>query len=119
MLDRPVGAGAGQMSLPSAGAALEDEVVAPGHERRAEAGAEEGGAELRLDGEVELLDGVQLWEACLAHAALDVGLGSMRVSARCAISSRARVKRNSWKDHASRSARPMSSGRGAPGVGQA
>ena len=80
MLDRPVGDGAGQMCLPSDRAAFEDEVVAPGHERRGEAGAEENAAEFRLDGEVKLLDGVQLWEACLAHAALDAGLGSMHHS---------------------------------------
>ena len=78
MPDRPAGDGGGQMSLPAAGAAFEDEVVAPGHELRGEAGAEEGAAEFRLDGEVELLDGVQLWEASLAHAALDAGLGPMR-----------------------------------------
>ena len=42
MLDRPVGDGGGQMSLPAVGAAFEDEVVAPGHELRGEAGAEEG-----------------------------------------------------------------------------
>lgn len=55
----------------------EDQVVAAGHELGREAGAEQGPAQLGLDGEVELLNGLEQGEAGLAHTADEAGFGAV------------------------------------------
>ena len=70
VLDGLAGAGGDQVRLVAAAAAGEDQVVALSHELGRESGAEQRAAQLGLDREVKLLDGLERVEAGLAHAAL-------------------------------------------------
>ena len=65
------------MRLAAAATAGEDQIAAAGHEVGREAGAEQGSAQPGLDGEVELLDGLEQGEAGLAHAADEAGFGAV------------------------------------------
>ena len=77
VLDGLVGDGGGQMRLAADAAAGEDQVATLRHELGREAGAEQGPAQFGLDGEVELLDGLEQGEAGLAHAAPEAGFGAV------------------------------------------
>ena len=77
VLDRTVGDGDGQVSLPRAGFPGEDEGASFGDEFGSEVGSEESAADGGLEGEVEFLDGSQEGEAGLARGALDAGLGAV------------------------------------------
>jgi hypothetical protein len=73
--DRFVSDGDGEMGLTPAGLALEDEAGAGGDELWSEEAAEQDLSQGGLEREVEFLDGLEEWEACLADTALDAGLG--------------------------------------------
>ena len=76
--DGPIGNGSRTMGFAATAAALEDEAAALGGELRGIGGAEQDGAEFRLDGEVEFLKSVQEGEASLTGARTMVALGPER-----------------------------------------
>lgn len=76
-LDGLAGNGRGQEGLAPATTDGRAQIAALLGEAEREAGARQGMAQRWLDGEVELLGGLQPWEAGLVHAALEAGLGAL------------------------------------------
>lgn len=77
VLDGAVGEGDGQVGFPRATRAAGDQAMALRDELGAEEAAAQGEADTGLEGEVELLDGLEEGEAGAADAALDAGLGAV------------------------------------------
>jgi hypothetical protein len=77
VLDGAVGDGDGQVRLAGATGPAGDQAKALGDELGPEDAAEQSQADAGLEGEVELLDGLQEGEAGAPHAALDPGLGAV------------------------------------------
>jgi len=66
------------MGFSSAGLAVQDQRAALGDEVRPEIGAEQGLPQARLQGEIELIDGLEEGEMRAARATLQTGLLTVR-----------------------------------------
>jgi len=77
ILDGAVGDGDGEVGFASTGLADEEKGAAVGDEVGGEHGADEGEAERGLEGEVEVVDGLEEGEAGAASESLDTGLLAM------------------------------------------
>jgi len=78
ILDRPVGDRDGQRRLARPRGARENEATAFAHEFRAEVAAEELRIDRRLEGPIELLDGLEEGETGATDGALDARLAAVR-----------------------------------------
>jgi hypothetical protein len=74
VLDGPVGDGDGEVGLPAAGLAVEDERAPLGDEVGREVGADEGEPDRGLVGEVEVVDGLEEGETGIPGGLLESGL---------------------------------------------
>jgi hypothetical protein len=77
VLDGAVADGDGQVGLATAGLAEEDQVAPLGDQLRSQVGPQQGEAQAGLEGEVEVLDGLQVGEAGLADLALHTCVASV------------------------------------------
>ena len=78
VLDRPVADRNGKMSLAAAGLAVKDQRTALGDEVRSEIRAEQRGTQIGLQGEVEVVDGLEIGKVGATRQPLQPCLLAMR-----------------------------------------